>query len=405
MTAFEDYISHLQRFGIQPGLERIQALLECFGQPHRKYPHVLVGGTNGKGSTCEFLARMLATDGANIGLYTSPHLYRWNERIRIVQSSQRQVKNSFADAICDSDLDTLFHDAKPHLEAVAAELGQPTEFETITALALWHFARRGVEAAVLEVGLGGKWDATNAADPLVSVITHVALDHCDRLGNTLEEIARDKVQIARAGRLLVTNETKINVLRVLNEECQTIGAQLKHASELAPRMGNDFQSENLQSAQAAFIAFNAARGLKKALPTIELNVPGRLQIVREAPRVVLDVCNNPDGAAHLAQALPALLKPEGRLILVLGILADKDFAAMTSLLAPLAQVVIATQSQSPRAAEASAIAQIAKQHCAHVETITTVPAALERALRLAATNDAVCVAGSFTTIGEITMAT
>ena len=182
MGAFENYISSLQRFGIQPGLERIEALLQRMEQPHLKYPHILVGGTNGKGSTCEFLARLLATNEKQIGLFTSPHLYHWNERIRIVSSQQAAVSGqNFSDAISDDDLDALFYAAKPHLDAVAQELGQPTEFETITALGLWHFARANVDAAVIEVGLGGRWDATNTSDPLVSVITHVALDHCDRL--------------------------------------------------------------------------------------------------------------------------------------------------------------------------------------------------------------------------------
>ncbi len=226
MGAFENYISSLQRFGIQPGLERIEALLQRMEQPHRQYPHVLVGGTNGKGSTCEFLARLLAADEKQIGLFTSPHLYRWNERIRVVEGSKFrapfgwiQSSEPFPDAISDDDLDALFYAAKPHLDAVAQELGQPTEFETITALGLWHFALAKVNAAVIEVGLGGRWDATNTIEPLVSVITHVALDHCDRLGNSLEAIARDKVEIARAGRVLVSAETKPQVLPIFADYC------------------------------------------------------------------------------------------------------------------------------------------------------------------------------------------
>ncbi|HEX9996143.1 MAG TPA: Mur ligase family protein, partial [Abditibacterium sp.] len=209
MTRLENYLQNLQRFGIQPGLERIQALLESAGNPQNSYPIMLVGGTNGKGSTCEFAARLLAQDGRRIGLYTSPHLYNWNERIRILPGD-----GLFEGAISDADLDALLDDALPHIETVARELGQPTEFEVMTFLGLWHFSRQKVDAAVVEVGLGGKWDATNATEPIVSVVTHVALDHMDRLGNTLEEIAADKVEIARAGRYFITAETKKSVLNV-----------------------------------------------------------------------------------------------------------------------------------------------------------------------------------------------
>lgn len=428
MTRFENYLANLQRFGIQPGLERVRALLARLDEPQKNYPHVLVGGTNGKGSTCEFLARLLAADGAKIGLYTSPHLYRWNERLRVVQqeagSAKQAGSNPFPDAISDEELDVLFSGAKPHLDAIANELGQPTEFETLTALGFWHFARRGVEAAVLEVGLGGRWDATNVANPWVSVVTHVALDHCDRLGNTLEAIAADKVEIARPGRVLVTAETKESVLNVFRTFCDTESTRFWPI--LAPDCSNDaenlqsclnfldsspnfqsdnFQRENRQTALAAFYAFQSERRLPFRAPSLTDSsppVPGRLEIVHESPRVILDVCNNPDGALHLAHALREELKiPRENLILVLGILGDKDFAAMIEHLAPLAKIVIATQSQSPRAAGAETLAEAARKHCAHVESVTPIPAALTRALALSSPHDTICIAGSFTTIGEI----
>ncbi len=321
-------------------------------------------------------------------------------------------------------MDALFDDAKPHLDAVAAELGQPTEFEALTALGLWHFARKKVGAAVLEVGLGGRWDATNVANPLVSVITHVALDHCDRLGDTLEAIAADKVEIARPDRVLVTAETKNSVLRVFQAFCDARGTRFWPI--LAPAWSNDaenlqkclaftnsrsnfhhggFQSVNRQTALAAFYAFQTEHSLPIHAPSfdnfVSATVPGRLEIVRENPRVILDVCNNPDGALHLAHALrDELIIPRENLILVLGILADKDFAAMTELLAPLAKTVIATQSQSPRAA-AELLAIVARRHCEDVETLVPISEAVTRALDLAAPHDTICIAGSFTTVGEV----
>ncbi len=422
MGAFENYISSLQRFGIQPGLERIEALLQRMDEPHLKYPHVLVGGTNGKGSTCEFLARLLASDGKRIGLYTSPHLYRWNERIRVVSSQGSAISGqNFPDAISDEDLDALFFEAKAHLDVVAEELGQPTEFETITALAFWHFSRVKVDAAVLEVGLGGRWDATNTTSPTVSVITHVALDHCDRLGKTVEAIARDKVEIARRGRVLVTAETKPEVLEIFSAHCVTIGAKFwpifaPDASndgaalqnglayvQNAPQPADSFQKINWQTALTARFALAQEQNEPLNTPVVEIDfqVPGRVEVISEKPRVVLDVCNNPDGAEFLSRAFAEKFPDAaGRTILVLGILADKDYEAMTRLLAPLARIVIATQSQSPRAARAYAIAALARPFCSQVEVIISVKDAMQRALHLAKDGDTILVAGSFTNISE-----
>ncbi len=434
MTRLEQYLAQLQRFGIRPGLERIAALLSSAGEPQQQYPVVLVGGTNGKGSTCEFLARMLAADGRHVGLYTSPHLYRWNERIRVLGNGKRETGNGdasslplFADAIADKELDALFDDALPHLEAVASQHGQPTEFETLTFLGLWYFARalngKPVDAAVVEVGLGGRWDATNATNPTVSVITHVALDHCDRLGNTLQAIAADKTEIARPGRVLVTAETKPQVLQIFRAHCDSIGARLwsfrapdwsndaaalrRFLNAQAELNSGDFQELNAATARVAKAALEDAMRwppspiTHHSLPIAQA-VPGRVEVLRENPLVLIDGANNPDGAAHLQTHLQSVLKTRsGHLILVPGILADKDFAAMIGILAPLAHTVIATQSDSPRAAGAEIVAAEARRHCSIVEIVTPMQAAVERALQLAAPDDVICVTGSFYTIAEV----
>ena len=409
-TQLATYLQSLQRFGIAPGLERIRALLESVGNPQLEYSVVLIGGTNGKGSTCEFLARLLQAENKKIGLYTSPHLYNWNERIRVLDAEVKsQNTDLFPGAISDSELDALFRDALPAIESVAAtELGQPTEFEVVTFLGLWHFARQNCDVAVVEVGLGGKWDATNATEPIVSVVTHVALDHCDRLGNTVEEIAEDKVRIARPGRVLLTAETKPGVLQVFESYCAQIGCKL-HKVEMTPH--EDFQQINLQTAQAA------SRVLRERLdwPEVQsskfeaqdVQVVGRFETIAENPRIILDGANNPDGAEILATQLRSTLaasrveSPNARLILVLGILEDKDYRAITKVLAPLAAVVIATKSNSPRAANAECVAQEARKFCSRVEQSTPVAAAMQRALEIANENDIICVTGSFYTISEI----
>ena len=393
MSRLAAYLSDLQRFGIAPGLQRIEALLARADNPHLKYPHILIGGTNGKGSTAEFTARTLAQNGRRAGLYTSPHLYHWNERIRILPGA-----GLFEGAISDENLDGLLDAAMPHIEAVARDLSQPTEFEVMTFLGLWHFARQNVDAAVLEVGLGGKWDATNATDPTVSAVTHVALDHMDRLGDTLEEIAADKVCIARAGRTFFTAETKPNVMRVFEESCAQIGAQLIGVKT----EDNEFQKSN------AFLAVTLARELciqvgweTPRAREFKLKVPGRFETIGREPRVIIDGANNPDGAAHLAQEIHQRALKTENLVLVLAILKDKNWREMTEILAPLARLVICTQSDSPRALEADELAREARKFSANVEIAASISAATARARAVAAVDDTILITGSFTAIAEV----
>lgn len=397
MSRLAAYLSDLQRFGIAPGLERIEALLARAGNPHECYPHILIGGTNGKGSTAEFVARTLAQGGQNgrrIGLYTSPHLYAWNERIRILPGA-----GLFEGAISDADLDELLDDALPHITATARELGQPTEFEVMTFLGLWHFARQRVEAAVLEVGLGGKWDATNATAPQVSAVTHVALDHCDRLGDTLEKIAADKVCIARAGQTFFTAETKPNVLAIFENYCRDNGV---HFVRVETPDAADFQSNNRALALQIARYFAPRQNWKIPESVPDALVPGRAEIIAQAPRVIIDGANNPDGAARLARHLreKLALKPD-KTILVIGILKDKDWRAMTEILAPLGRQIICTQSDSPRALPIAEMLAETRKYNANAEIAETVEAAVVRARAVAASDDTILITGSFTTIAEV----
>ena len=328
--------------------------------------------------------RLLSAGGRRIGLYTSPHLYEWNERIRILPG-----KGLFEGAISDTELDALFDDGLPHIEAVAAKLGQPTEFEVLTFLGLWHFARQNVDAAVIEVGLGGKWDATNASDPLVSVVTHVALDHMDRLGDTVEKIAADKVCIARAGRPFVTGEWKPEVLAVLRAHCESIGAQFERVSPSGP-LGKwerhlDIQLWNGKVALEVAEQFCERLGWPAPQSAYEgYSVPGRMEVVAFNPRIAIDGANNPDGAQMLASSISFRLDAEPEeLILVLGILADKNWREMTEILAPLARTVLCCQSDSPRALPAEELAAFARTLHPHVEVAASVKLAVERARQLA----------------------
>lgn len=411
----ESYLHSLTRFGIRPGLDRINALLQSAQLTRLAFPCILVGGTNGKGSTCDFLARALAADGLKTGLFTSPHLYHYNERIRILPSNDHQL---FEGAISDADSNALLDAAMPTLQQVSQKMQDPTEFETLTLLALLHFTRQQVDAAVLEVGLGGRWDCTNAIEPLVSVLTHVDLDHCDRLGNTREEIAFDKVHISRPGRILVSAETRPEVLKVLSDYCQD--TKVLFRPWRAPQYNtdpnwnapteivdeNDFQTINRQTAMQARLAFYESihRPAPQQQPKVLLPaVPGRFEIIRKNPLLIADGANNPDGARHLAGKLKQelSLQPNRNLILVLGILADKNYEQMIEILAPMASAVIATQSPSPRSAPAETIATKVSSLGIPVHTIRPVTAAVQKALEIATPNDIVVLTGSFYTLGEL----
>ena len=397
MTQLAQYLAQLQRFGIAPGLERIEALLQNAGNPHHNFPHILVGGTNGKGSTCEFAARLLAHNGKRIGLYTSPHLYRWNERLRILPApvSPSQI---FDGAVSDHELDALLESALPYIENVAKTLGQPTEFEVVTFLALLHFARQNVDLAVLEVGLGGKWDATNATNPFLSVVTHVALDHCDRLGNTHAEIAADKVHIARPDCPFLTAETRADVLGVFAAHCERIGAPM-----IGIEVGDGpFQEQN--AILAACIAHEVAEILGWPRPEMDFprpSVPGRFETVSRHPKIIIDAANNPEGAQILARELENHGIQSENLILVLGILADKNWREMTQILAPRANVTLCTQTNSPRALDAETLFQFAKDCAPCAEISPSVTHAVNRAKELADEGDTILVTGSFTTICEV----
>lgn len=401
-SQLETYITSLQRFGIRPGLERIRALLHAAGDPQNNYPIVLVGGTNGKGSTSEFLARRLSAHG-RIGLYTSPHLYRWNERIRILDAPGG---GALFGAITDNELDELLRDARPHIERVAEVHLQPTEFEIMTFLGLWHFARAGVAAAVIEVGLGGTWDATNVTEPTVSVVTHVALDHCDRLGSTVEEIGADKAGIARPGRAFVTAETRPEVLAVFQDKCASIDAHLVRVTIQEPAESENtaipsWQHVNAQTAATAARELENALGWPHANTEFSLAVPGRAEIVRTAPTVILDGANNPEGADSLAEYL-RMAFPARKFTFVVGFSADKDWASMLAIWRPLAARWVVTQADNPRAADAAELAAALRDvETTAVETVPAVGAAVARALEEAAADDIIVVGGSFFVLAEV----
>ena len=398
--------------GMRPGLERIETLLEALGNPERRYTLVQVAGTNGKGSVAAMLAAILKADGRRVGLYTSPHLVSFRERIRVD-----------GEAIAEDDVADGF-------DAIATLVARvdATMFEASTALALDHFAREAVDVAVLEVGLGGRLDATTVGTPAVTALARIDLDHQEVLGATLAAIAAEKAAIIRSG-VAVAAAQAPEAAEVLIARAAAVGVPLlMEGGELSVRVrARDLDAQTIDAAgpgwrleglrlpllgvyqpSNALVALAAARtlGVRDAACREGLaraRWPGRFEVLRARDRiVVLDGAHNPAGAAALAASLTEWFG-DTPLTLVFGALRDKDAPGMLAALAPRARRLIFTASSSPRAARPEALRDAAPAGA----TVELADSALE-ALALAAREPRtpiLCVAGSLSLLGDVLRAT
>ncbi|MEJ2289643.1 MAG: bifunctional folylpolyglutamate synthase/dihydrofolate synthase [Deinococcales bacterium] len=399
------WVFERQRFGVHLGLERMRQLLDDIGRPDGAFRSVLVGGTNGKGSTAAVLAAALGAAGERVGLTTSPHLVRFAERF-VVDGAP----------LPDETVRGALARVRPSAERLGA-----TFFEIVTAAAVLLFADAGVDTAVLEVGLGGRFDATNAVEPVLSLITGVALDHVGVLGDTLERIAREKAGILRAGVPAWTGASG-EALAALRVETAMRGARLRTleqevglevldrgwqglelelhtpfgAIEATTPLVGPHQARNVALALVGACELGVPHEVA-ALGAAEVRWPGRLERVRYRGRwLVLDGAHNPEAAAALARALASL---EGRVpVMVLGVTADKDVVGVASALAGVAERVVATgATSSPRAMAPAALARVVG-----ADAVAADPAeALRLAARWAGAGGTVVVAGSLFLVGEV----
>ncbi len=401
-------------------LRRVDELLASLGNPHRKARSVHIAGTNGKGSVAAMVASALTASGYKTGLYTSPHLHTWRERIRV---DEEQVS--------EAGLARLVEGVKPEIEAVneRAAYGQLTTFELLTALAFAYFGQKGVDFQVLEVGMGGKFDATNVIAPEVCIITPIGFDHMDVLGGTLEEITAEKAGIIKPASTVVSSPQPEAVARVIREACRLGRAQLfmvgvdvtwqglgfdlsrqrlrvqgrRDSYELAIPLLGEHQLANAATAVAALEVladrgFNiSGEGITKGLELVSW--PGRFQILSRHPLVVVDGAHNVDAARSLKQSLEQYFDFE-RAILVIGASEDKDIASIVSELAPLFDRVIATRSGHPRAMAPATLAAEFARHGVKAQVEVDVPSALSQAQALARKKDLICVAGSLFVVAE-----
>ena len=419
-------------------LAHMRVVLAALQHPQNSFPAVLIAGTNGKGSTAATLASILRASGLRTGLYTSPHLVKINERIRIN-----------GEAISDDNFARL-HDLVDRTAERLVEKGElpwhPSFFEMLTAIAFEYFERQEVEIAVLEVGMGGRLDATNVLEPRVSVITDISLDHQKFLGNTVGEIAREKAGIIHRGGAVVTlpQQPEANDVignAILEQEARAINAvpYVPPVSPAAARtehrvagngksgmafvsryplqvMGQEIlvetplvgrhqlrnvalaiaAAEELKNQGFAITAETIARGIR------ETHWPGRFQVIPasgEWPEIVLDVAHNPAGAWALRSTLSTFYE-DRTLTFVFGAMRDKAIGEIAEILFPLAERIIVTRADNPRSASATEIREAAARTSAEILEAAEVPAALVRACTLAEPNGLVVVTGSIYIVGE-----
>lgn len=416
-----NYLTGLSKFGINLGLSRMEYLLDVFNHPERELKVIHVAGTNGKGSTVTMTANILKEAGYRVGVYISPHLYCFTERMTINGQN-----------IPGERLAELTTRVKPVLDRLPYEtaLAEATEFEVTTLLALMYFAEEKVDYVILEVGLGGKLDATNVVTPLVSVITNVDFDHMDQLGNTLGAIAGEKAGIIKENSLVVTASSEKEVLDVIKKVCQEKNSHLwqigqdilweKGPCTLLKQMFNlqvgNRRYENMETGLLgehqilnAATAFGVTEALKERGISIDETAirqglaqskwPGRLEIMQEKPLAVIDGAHNEAGAKILHKALEEVFHYQ-KLILILGIFADKAVGDVVRELAPLASQVIVARSHNPRALAPEKLAEEVKKYTEKVLVKDEILAAVKEAMALAGPEDMVCIAGSLSTMSE-----
>jgi dihydrofolate synthase / folylpolyglutamate synthase len=442
-------------------LANVRVLLAALGHPERKFPGVLIAGTNGKGSTAATLASILRASGLKTGLYTSPHLVRINERIRINY-----------EPISDEDFAVLHDMVEGTAERLVLEgrlPWHPSFFEMLTAIGFEYFARVQVDIAVLEVGMGGRLDATNVIEPRLSVITDISLDHQKFLGNTVAQIAREKAGIIRPNGVVVTlpQEPAANDVignRILDLQAKAVSA-VPYVPPVSPSSmhypvlkirGKSLTAEAAERAEKTAIGFSegGGNGMRTCVSSYPLEVlgkeitvesplvgrhqlrnvalaiaaaavlnkqglceispesiergirethwPGRFQVIpaRDGwPEVVFDVAHNPAGAWALRSTLSTVYE-DRRMIFVFGAMRDKAIAEMGEILFPLAERVIATPADNPRSATAAEIRAAARRITVNLEEVPDVASALDRARALAGPQDLVVITGSIYIVGE-----
>lgn len=417
-----DIIRDLTKFGINLGLDRIRKLLAYYGNPQEQLAVIHIGGTNGKGSTAAMITSILRQAGYKVGTFTSPHLFSYRERFLLD-----------GEAISEEEFAQLVDQLSPAFGKIRDEIGEsPTEFEVLTAMAFIYFARNKAQIVVLEVGLGGDIDSTNViTQPLLSIITNVTLDHIDYLGSSVGAIALRKSGIIKTQRPIITASKNEEVLGIIREKAAEKQAPLhevykevqwelegeeyrgqrfsvdtvkSHYDSLYIPLWGQHQVVNSVTALLSMEILSSlgweitSEQLKDGLARVEW--PGRLEIVSTEPLIVLDGAHNPGGIEELGRWLKVKKPRFNRVILVIGMLADKDRTEAAHTLETLVDKVIVTKPNSPRAGYWQELARNFNKEPGDIKIEEDLPRAIESALAMADSRSLVLITGSLYLIGE-----
>jgi len=418
---YQDAVAYMDttiNFGIQPGLEQIRALCDILGKPQEQFNSIHIAGTNGKTSTARIVSAILFEHGLNVATYTSPHLISYTERFLI--NNQPIAEEHFAGSL---------NEIIPYIEKVNKESVEPlTHFEILTALAFYMFAKKDLDCAVIETGMGGRWDATNIIYPEVAAITNVELEHTDRLGKTIAKIAWEKAHIIKNGSKAVAGDLKKEAFAVVEEKCEEQKVELlsfgnDFALNSAAKVDNRAQMISVKGIYRSYddiilpllgehqgenatlaIAISEAC-LKKPLSLEKLKTacrkvtsPGRFEIISRNPFIVLDGAHNVSGILRLMHTVDQT--GLNRLILVLAILEDKNVDKMLKPLAPKADFIFVTENHSERCLKAEKLAKKIAMFGSNYKVVKDIREALQLAVQCAKQDDLVLVTGSLYTVGE-----
>ena len=405
-----NYIHSLERFGMKPGLERISSLCEKLGNPQNNLKFIHVAGTNGKGSTCTMIAEILQAAGYSVGLYTSPYVIEFRERIKYN-----------GEMIEPEELAICVEKAKK----VAEEFNiDATEFELITAVAFLYFNRKKCDFVVLEVGLGGRFDATNViSTPEASVIACISKDHTAVLGDTITEIAGEKCGIIKLHSKVVSYPLqREDAFKVIEETCKNKDSKLilPNISDLTVLSrsikGTDVKYRDLTyhlNLAGEHIVYNSVTAIE-AVKSLDANVsnesivkglnntimPARMELISEKPLIILDGGHNEDCGKALKKFINDFLSDK-KIVMVSSMMADKDYKSYLSLVAPFASLFISTKANVPRALSSDELKIAAEEFCENCKSIENPCKAVEYAIKEANSNDAIVVCGSFYLAGEV----
>lgn len=411
------YIHDTMKFGSKLGLHNIGTLLRLMGDPQKKLRFVHVAGTNGKGSTTAFIANILMESGYRTGIYTSPFIQRFTERIRIGNDEITRDELAEITAFVKTNVDRMLAMGENH----------PTEFEIVTAIAFEYYCRKECDIVVLEVGLGGRFDSTNIIDtPELAVITTISYDHTDRLGKTIPEIAFEKAGIIKPDGDVVIYGQSREAEQVFERACAERGARLYRTDFSAIEQhefgidgqvfsfnGYDRLKIGLLGAHQinnAAVAVKAAEILKRKGYKItgeairrglaNTKWPGRLEVLRRDPVFLIDGAHNPEGAIVLRKALDEYF-PGRPVTLIMGVLGDKDYTSMMEAVLPKARRLIAVTSLSPRALPASDLAKAAASYCNNIQISDTIENAIRTSIQSSVPGEVICAFGSLYYIGAV----